>query len=56
MYGELIGLTGFDGGKLKVLADLVLVIPSMDMEIIEDMHLIVNHLLTGLLRGKRYST
>ncbi len=49
-----IGLTGFNGGKLKELADLVLVVPSTDMEIIEDMHLIANHLLTGLLRGRRY--
>ena len=51
-----IGLTGFNGGKLKELADLVLVVPSTDMEIIEDMHLIANHLLTGLLRGRRYGT
>ncbi len=49
-----IGLTGFNGGKLKELADLVLVVPSTDMEIIEDMHLIANHMLTGLLRGRRY--
>lgn len=51
-----IGFTGFQGGKLKNLADLVLVVPSNDMEIIEDIHLVLNHLLTGLLRGRRYKT
>jgi len=49
-----IGLTGFNGGKLKDLVDIVLVIPSMDMEIIEDVHLVANHMITGLLRGDRY--
>jgi D-sedoheptulose 7-phosphate isomerase len=46
-----IGLTGFEGGKLKETVDTCLVVPSNSMEQIEDVHLIINHILTGLLRG-----
>ncbi len=46
-----VGLTGFEGGKLKDMVDTCLVVPSDSMEQIEDVHLIVNHILTGLLRG-----
>ena len=49
-----IGLTGYGGGKLKDIADLSLVVPVDDMEQIEDVHMIVDHVLTGLLRGGRY--
>lgn len=48
--GISIGLTGFDGGQLKNLVDYPLVIPSDSMEIIEDFHMIVDHLLTICLR------
>lgn len=50
-----IGLTGFSGGKLKELVDLALVVPVTDMEQIEDVHMILDHLITGLLRGRRYN-
>jgi len=46
-----IGLTGFEGGKLKEMVDICLVVASDSMERIEDMHLIINHILTGLLRN-----
>ena len=49
-----IGLTGFKGGKLKDLVDICLVVDSNNMERIEDIHLIINHILTGLLRGSEY--
>ena len=48
---KVIGLTGFKGGKMKELTDICLVVPSGSMEIIEDVHLIINHILAGLLRG-----
>jgi D-sedoheptulose 7-phosphate isomerase len=51
MQIKVIGLTGFQGGKMKALTDLCLVVPSDSMEVIEDVHLIINHLLAGLLRG-----
>lgn len=48
---KVIGLTGFKGGKMKDMTDVCLVVPSTSMEIIEDAHLIINHILAGLLRG-----
>jgi len=45
-----IGLTGFKGGKLKKIVDICLVVASDSIERIEDIHLIINHILTGLLR------
>jgi D-sedoheptulose 7-phosphate isomerase len=50
-----IGWTGFDGGKLKDLVDLALVVPVHDMEQVEDLHMILDHLTTGMLRGRRYN-
>lgn len=38
-----IGLTGFQGGKMKELCDLCLVVPSDNMQFIEDLHLCVTH-------------
>lgn len=46
-----IGLTGFEGGKLRSMVDYCLVVPSHNMERIEDLHLILNHLFTGLIRN-----
>jgi D-sedoheptulose 7-phosphate isomerase len=45
-----IGLTGFEGGQLSGLVDHPLVVPSDSMEIIEDFHMIVDHMLTICLR------
>jgi D-sedoheptulose 7-phosphate isomerase len=38
-----IGLTGFQGGKLKDQCDVCVVIPSDSMQVIEDAHLVVLH-------------
>jgi D-sedoheptulose 7-phosphate isomerase len=46
-----IGLTGFEGGRLKSMVDYCIVVPSHNMERIEDLHLILNHLFTGLIRN-----
>jgi D-sedoheptulose 7-phosphate isomerase len=45
-----IGLTGFQGGKMKVLCDHCVVIPSDNMQIIEDLHLGVAHAIFSVLR------
>jgi D-sedoheptulose 7-phosphate isomerase len=45
-----IGLTGFQGGKLKDFVDVCLVVPSNSMEQIEDVHLIIDHILTVILK------
>jgi len=47
-----IGLTGFQGGDMKNLCDLCLVIPSDNMQIIEDLHLSVTHAVFTALRAK----
>ena len=46
-----IGLTGFDGGRLKDLVDICIVVPSRSMEQIEDIHLLLCHLITNCLRN-----
>jgi len=51
--GITIGLTGFDGGSLKSLASVPVVVPSNDMLRIEDTHLAICHLLVRLLRDGR---
>lgn len=45
-----IGLTGFEGGKLKDIAQECLIVPSNSMERVEDVHLILGHLLCCYLR------
>ena len=48
-----VGLTGFDGGKLKDMANLVLVVPIHYMQKIEDIHMLVDHLVTSLIREEQ---
>jgi D-sedoheptulose 7-phosphate isomerase len=45
-----IGLTGFQGGKLKALCDLCLIVPSNNMQLIEDLHLSVAHSIFTIVR------
>jgi D-sedoheptulose 7-phosphate isomerase len=47
-----IGLAGFKGGKMKASCDLCIVVPSDNMQIIEDLHLSVSHALFTLVRHK----
>jgi len=47
-----IGLTGFEGGDMKHLCDLCLIIPSGDMQVIEDLHLSVTHAIFRALRAR----
>jgi D-sedoheptulose 7-phosphate isomerase len=46
-----IGFTGLDGGKLKNLVDICIVVPSYSMEQVEDIHLLLCHLITNCLRN-----
>ncbi|PYX76271.1 MAG: phosphoheptose isomerase [Acidobacteria bacterium] len=45
-----IGLAGFQGGRMKALCDLCIVVPSDNMQIIEDFHVGVAHALFTLVR------
>ena len=47
-----VGFVGFDGGKLGRIVDVSVVVPSHRMEQIEDIHLLLEHAITGCLRGK----
>ena len=49
---KVVGLLGFDGGKLKALCDEHLLIPSDQYGVIEDMHMAVAHILTFYLKQK----
>ena len=40
-----IGFTGFNGGKLKKLSDISLHVPINNMQIVEDVHLLFNHVM-----------
>jgi D-sedoheptulose 7-phosphate isomerase len=50
---KVVGLLGFDGGKLEDLCDEFLLIPSDQYGVIEDMHMAVAHVLTFYLKQKK---
>lgn len=43
--GRVISFTGFDGGRLKELSDISVNIPSDSYEKIEDLHMILTHMI-----------
>ena len=47
-----IGLTGFKGGKMPELCDLCVIIPSNNMQIIEDLQLSITHALFTVIRHR----
>jgi D-sedoheptulose 7-phosphate isomerase len=47
-----VGLVGCGGGKLKGLVDLAVLVPSDNMEHVEDTHLVVFHLIKTYLRDR----
>jgi len=47
-----IGLTGFHGGQMKSLCDICVIVPSDNMQIIEDLHLCISHALFTNIRSK----
>jgi D-sedoheptulose 7-phosphate isomerase len=52
--GTVIGMLGFDGGELRKICDLSILIPSLKGEYgpVEDMHLMINHLLAHWFQNK----
>ena len=42
---EVVGLLGFDGGEAAPMVDIPIVVESHDYGIVEDVHLIINHML-----------
>jgi D-sedoheptulose 7-phosphate isomerase len=47
-----IGLTGFQGGRMKSICRLCVVVPSENMQVIEDVHLSVMHSIFTSLRQR----
>jgi len=47
-----VGLSGFQGGKMKDLCDVCMIVPSDNMQIIEDLHLCISHALFTVIRTK----
>ncbi len=47
-----IGLTGVGGGRMKTLCDLCVIVPSESMQVIEDLHVGVNHAIFSRLRER----
>ena len=45
---KVIGLTGFNGGKLKELSDVSLHVPINSMQITEDIHMVFDHLMMSV--------
>lgn len=47
-----LGLAGFEGGKMKALCDVCVILPSNNMQIIEDFHLSVTHAISSVIWQK----
>ena len=48
---EVIGVLGFEGGEAARLADVAIVVPSDNYGIIEDIHLMINHMLVEYFKA-----
>ncbi len=46
------GILGFDGGRLKNMVDLKIIVPSNQYGVIEDMHMAIGHILTFYLKQR----
>jgi D-sedoheptulose 7-phosphate isomerase len=49
---EVAALLGFDGGTARSLSDIPLVIPSDDYGVVENAHLVVNHILVDYFKKR----
>jgi D-sedoheptulose 7-phosphate isomerase len=49
---EVVGILGFDGGEAARLADVAIVVPSDHYGIVEDVHLIINHIIVDYFQTK----
>jgi D-sedoheptulose 7-phosphate isomerase len=48
--GQSIGLSGFDGGLMKEIADACIVVPANSTPLVESFHLVIEHLLIFRLK------
>ena len=54
--GKTVGLTGYSGGKLGQLVDIAYVAASDDMQKIEDVHMIIVHMIMQAVHGALHDT
>lgn len=47
-----LGMAGFGGGKMKDLLDCAIIVPSNNMQHVEDAHLIIGHMIFAKLRSQ----
>jgi D-sedoheptulose 7-phosphate isomerase len=50
--GKVLGVVGYDGGKMLPLCDHSVHVPSFDMQLCEDVHLMFGHMVMKTLCGK----
>ena len=48
---ETLAIVGYDGGKLRKVAKHTVWVPSFDMQLCEDMHLLFGHMVMKALCG-----
>jgi D-sedoheptulose 7-phosphate isomerase len=48
---ETVALLGFDGGQAARIVDNAIVVPSHDYGVVEDIHLVINHVLVEYFRA-----
>lgn len=53
---RIVGLTGFGGGRLAKMADVAFVVPSDEYGPVEDVHMILDHIITSYLYEKLKAT
>lgn len=47
-----LGISGFEGGRMKALCDICVVVPSNNMQIIEDLHLAMAHSIFRIVQAR----
>ncbi len=47
--GKVLGVVGFDGGKMMPMCDHCVLVPSFDMQLCEDVHLMFGHMVMKTL-------
>ena len=47
-----VGISGFEGGQMKPLCDICVVVPSGNMQIIEDVHLAMSHSIFRIVHSR----
>jgi len=50
---KIVGITGYDGGKLKKIANYSMHVPINDMQIAEDIHMIFDHMMMHIFSCHR---